>query len=113
MVKIEAYHRKQTQPHSGGQYFFRCVDCKQMAEVFCLEACTDFNKYLNSGLCPRCFEVALEAKLREGVDGAQKRQECPGCGGIGQDTGGSRGDASIYKCGLCRVLEYLVYPYDL
>lgn len=66
MVQIEAYHRKQTIPEMAGIYFFVCVDCKKQAEVFETERKRDkdANKYLASGLCPRCFEVAVEAKLR-------------------------------------------------
>ena len=65
MVRIKAYHRKQTIPEYGGLYYFECVDCEKVAEVFCLEADRERNKYLKSGLCPRCFEVAVEVKLRQ------------------------------------------------
>jgi len=67
MVKIRAYHRKQTIPEMAGNYFFLCVDCGEVAEVFATErdAHEGRNRYLTSGLCSRCFEVAVEAKVRQ------------------------------------------------
>lgn len=66
MAKVRRYHRTQTTPEYGGMCYFDCVDCKGVAEVFCLESEKGSNKYIKSGLCPRCFEVAVEAKLRAG-----------------------------------------------
>ncbi len=43
----------------------------------------------------------------------RQREECPGCGNVGENTVGGRGDAELYKCRTCRVHEYLVYPYDV
>ena len=42
-----------------------------------------------------------------------QRDQCPGCGIVGENTDGTRGDAEIFRCGKCRVLDYLVYPYDV
>lgn len=68
MVFIEQYHRQETQPEKGGLYIFTCVDCEKRAEVFSLEKDKEKNKYLSSGLCPRCFEVAVDANLRRGSE---------------------------------------------
>lgn len=43
----------------------------------------------------------------------RQRQECPGCGIVGVDTDGTKGDAAIYECKACRVLKYRVFPYDV
>ena len=79
MVKIHRYERTQTDPHMGGLYTFTCADCEKSATIFCLEACQDHNKYLVSGLCPRCFEVAVEVKMRAGAV-LVNPLTCPACG---------------------------------
>lgn len=64
MVKIRSYNRTQTVPENGGIYSFACADCEKISMIFCLESQQKDNKYLKSGICPACFEIAVEAKVR-------------------------------------------------
>jgi ribosomal protein L37AE/L43A len=43
----------------------------------------------------------------------RQREECPGCGAVGVDKDGTKGDAKIYECNTCRVFRYRVFPYDV
>lgn len=67
MAKIKRYHRKQTIPEYGGVYFFDCVRCGGVGEVFALEADVHAgrNKYINAGLCPACFEIGVASSVEE------------------------------------------------
>lgn len=64
MITIKSYQRTQTSPEGAGIVRYNCVDCGETAEVFCIDEERDTNKYLKSGLCHRCFEIAVETALR-------------------------------------------------
>ncbi len=63
------------------------------------------------GIAAGYFGSGGRVKFLRGA--TRQREECPGCGNVGEPTLGSRGDAEIYNCKTCRVLEYRVFPYNV